>query len=438
MAAAAHFTHHLYAVLPMVLTFLAAKTLKMYLTSKVFQMGLTALAVSIVIIFQDDFRRTFEALASWRLWGREESPFTPKLAETLVECLIAFGKNKTGALIVIQGRQSIESHVRAGIPIQGQVSGPLLASIFDPNSPGHDGGVTIVDGILDKFGVHLPLSRNSDATGRLGTRHAAALGLAEKCDALVLVVSEETGTISIARNGSIQPAKNTAALRDAIRDQSRRLRPLPHRSLFEIPWGRLAGSFGLSFVLWSIFARPVSVVQRTIEVPIVYKNLPKAWEAKVPVPARVRLTLIGPEGPVMAVDPTTLALTLNLEKVREGQQKFIVTDGNFPLPPRVRLKRIEPSEVAVDAYPTADHQAPIRVMWLKPELRAPSSQQLKLTPAAVSLRIARGTQPPKFLETEPVDIKELRRAGKLTVKIRLPHDVQMSDLSRPEIELSLK
>ncbi len=426
----------LYALFPMLITFVAAKSLKMYLTTKVFTMGLTVLSVSIVIIFQEDFRRAFESLSSWRLWGRRDSLFSAELAETLVECLVAFGKSKTGALVVIGGRQSLEGHLRAGIVVNGQVSAPLLQSIFDPNSPGHDGAVVIHDGILDRFGVHLPLSRNAEGTGRLGTRHAAALGLVERCDALVLVVSEETGAISIARNGQLTQAKSINALHDAIRDQNRRLRPLPHRSLFEIPWGRLAGSFILSFALWSVFARPVSLVQRMLEAPVVYKGLSKGWEANLPSPDRVRLTLLGPEDSILTLDPATLPLTLNLSKVREGTQTFVVSETDFRLPPRVRIKRIEPSEVSVNAYSTVAHDVPVSLIWLKPD-RIPSSNQIQISPPSVSLRMARAQTPPKALETEPVDFKELRRTGRMKVKLRLPEGVLMSEMAAPEVVVTL-
>ncbi len=428
----------LFAVFPMLITFVLAKSLKMYLTSKVFQIGLTALSVSIVIIFQDDFRRAFESLSSWRLWGKKkDSALSGQVADTLVECLFAFGNSKTGALIVIGGRQALNAHLRAGIPVHGQVSGPLLQSIFDPNSPGHDGAVIITNGVLEKFGAHLPLSRNSDATGRLGTRHAAALGLAEKCDALVLVVSEETGTVSLARNGKLVAAKNEGAVKDAIRDQYRRLRPLPHRSLLEIPWGRLAASFLLSFALWTVFARPVNLVQRMIEVPIVYRGLPKAWEAKQPDPVKVRLTLLGPQGSVLGIEPGNLSVTLDLSKAREGQQNFVISESNLVLPPHIRIKRIEPSEVSVHAYTTLDYSVPVALIWLEGLERSPSSAQVRLTPTTVSLRIPRSASPPKVLETEPVDAKELKKAGKMKVKLRLPKDVQMSGMLDPEVDISL-
>jgi len=246
----------LFALLSLVFTFVAAQSLNMYLTLKMLQVCFLAFSVGLVIVFQEDFRRALESLSSWRLWERGDSGLSTKLTDTLVECLFNFAKTKTGALIVLGGRQPLDGHLRLGIPLQGQISGPLLESIFDPHSAGHDGAVIIMNGMLDRFGTHLPLSRHAGATGRLGTRHAAALGLVEKCDALVLVVSEETGTVSIAKKGEMKAAESVAEVRDAIRVQAKRLKPRPHRSLLEIPWGRLSISLVIAFALWASFVLP--------------------------------------------------------------------------------------------------------------------------------------------------------------------------------------
>jgi DNA integrity scanning protein DisA with diadenylate cyclase activity len=129
-----------------------------------------------------------------------------------------------GALIVIPGRESIERHTEGGIEIDARLSEPLLLSLFDPNSPGHDGAVVIQGSRISAFAVHLPLS--TVPAGR-GTRHAAALGLAERCDALCVVVSEERGTISLAREGAIRPIANEAQLAGDLPQLS--LRMLPER-----------------------------------------------------------------------------------------------------------------------------------------------------------------------------------------------------------------
>src|SRR5699024_10925097 len=107
------------------------------------------------------------------------------------------------ALIVLKGKEEWDRHITGGVELQGQVSLPLLFSIFDPKTAGHDGALLIENGLITKFGTHLPLSTHLHKISRGATRHAAALGLSERCDALVIVVSEERGVISVARQGQL-------------------------------------------------------------------------------------------------------------------------------------------------------------------------------------------------------------------------------------------
>ena len=354
----------------------------------------------------------------------------------LTECLTHFSENKIGGLVVIQGRESVERFVRGGILLKGLVSGPLLQSIFDNHSPGHDGGVLILNGILDKFAVHLPLSRNAQGMGRLGTRHSAALGLSEKCDALILVVSEESGTISLGKNGKLTTVKSKTALSEAIRDHLKRLAPIPiYKGVFRIPWLRLSTSLALSFSLWITLVRPTNLVQRTMEVPIFYRNLPKLWEAKAPDPSKVKITLMGPEGVILPLGITDVAGTIDLGRVREGQQGIALSDLNFNLPYRIRVMNIEPREIAMQAYPVVEHELPVRVIWSDSLGRTPNSQSVKITPAKISVKLPRSTPPPAFLETEPVSSAQLR-SGKMQVKLRLSPEIQFSDVSATRVELA--
>lgn len=314
----------LFVLIPMLFAYGAAKTLKMQLTLMMFQFGLLTLAISIVVIFQEDFRRAFEAIASFRIRRKARVDLPENLPEMLTKCLSTMSKDHTGGLVVMQGRESIERFIRGGIPLGGAVSIPLLQSIFDNHSPGHDGGVVIIDGKLDKFAVHLPLARNAQGTGRLGTRHAAALGLSEKCDALILVVSEETGTISIAKNGKLQVSKSETALFDAVRDHLRKLSPVPvYRSIFRVPWLRLTTSLALSFILWLTLVRPLQTLpfmEHRVPVQVIYKESsernPNSKEVRVDPPfVTLKLPRAMKPPTAIATEPIDLAALRNINRM---------------------------------------------------------------------------------------------------------------------------
>lgn len=138
------------------------------------------------------------------------SPFTDKYPE-LSTCIQNLSKRKHGGLIVIQRENPLESLIKTGIPIQAEVTHSLLESIFYPGSPLHDGAVLINRNLILSAANVLPLSVRNTGEKKLGTRHRAALGLSEQSDALVLVVSEETGRVSFAINGTLYPVTTSVS-----------------------------------------------------------------------------------------------------------------------------------------------------------------------------------------------------------------------------------
>ena len=129
-----------------------------------------------------------------------------KTKETVYRVVIAateLAKEKTGALIVLERDIKIKDIIATGIPVDGEVSPQLLVNIFVPNTPLHDGAVVISNNKIASCSCMLPLSENQDISKELGTRHRAAIGLSNQCDAIVVVVSEETGKISIAKDGTL-------------------------------------------------------------------------------------------------------------------------------------------------------------------------------------------------------------------------------------------
>ncbi len=170
--------------------------------------------IFLIIIFQDDIRTGLEHL------GRQS--FLAKLIpdirlakqtskdniQELVEASFSMGKVRTGALIVIEQNISLEEYERTGINIDGDISKQLLINIFEKNTPLHDGAVLIVGNVVKAATCYLPISRNQNISKALGTRHRAALGISEVSDSIVIVVSEETGNVSLCRNGQLEVMKD--------------------------------------------------------------------------------------------------------------------------------------------------------------------------------------------------------------------------------------
>ena len=161
--------------------YMGAVYFQLVLTGAVLRAFFAIFVIVLVVIFQEELRQLFEQIAKWglsrALAGRRPAvrPLHSAEVGTLADTLSDLARNRIGALIVIIGHDPIERHVDGGIEVNGNLSEALLKSIFDPHSIGHDGAVTIARGKIEKFGVRLPFTRDAEALGPLGTRHAAAL-----------------------------------------------------------------------------------------------------------------------------------------------------------------------------------------------------------------------------------------------------------------------
>ncbi|MFI5315083.1 MAG: diadenylate cyclase [Myxococcota bacterium] len=240
--------------------YLGARLLELTLTTWVFQGCFAVLALAFVVIFQDELRRGFEDLAAFAVARRGDRRPRLDTPDLLARSLADLAGAKIGALVVIEGTQQLDRHLQGGHELGGRLSPALLASLFDPHSPGHDGAVIVEDRNVTRFGVHLPLARGAAAPRGLGTRHSAAIGLSERSDALCLVVSEERGSVSAARNGELRSVGSEDELAKLVSSFYRERRALDRARprLFELVSGRHAEKLAaivLALGLWLLLAK---------------------------------------------------------------------------------------------------------------------------------------------------------------------------------------
>jgi diadenylate cyclase len=173
--------------------------------------------VILVVIFQHDIRRALAASARKSIdkdTGREE---THEILEEMITAAEALAGKNIGALIVFERDMPLDNYTVVGTEIDAKVTSELITSIFLPYSPIHDGAVIIQKGKLTKAGCFLPLTQNPEVSKAYGTRHRAAIGLTEVVDAIVIVVSEESGDIAVVVGGRITKIMDTAQLRKTLR-----------------------------------------------------------------------------------------------------------------------------------------------------------------------------------------------------------------------------
>ena len=211
-----------------ILWFLIVKVLKLGLTGAILNQVISVGAIALVVLFQNEIRRFLLKLgtgSNWRFYKRianlvkghnkKEQRLTFPVMKLVLACR-NMSRTKTGALIVIERDNSLKEYVDSGEQIRADINTRLIENIFFKNSPLHDGAMIIVGGKIVAAGAILPVSKNPNIPRHLGLRHRAAMGISEKTDALVIIVSEETGKVSYAMSGHITRGVSREQLREQL------------------------------------------------------------------------------------------------------------------------------------------------------------------------------------------------------------------------------
>lgn len=176
--------------------------------------------IAVLIVFQPELRRGLEYFGRTNFLRKSfkeaRNDKINEVVDEIVEATASLSRQQIGAIMVLGRKTGLNEFIETGTYIGGVVSSSLLINIFIPNTPLHDGAVIIKDDIIKAAACYLPLTDNKNLNKELGTRHRAALGISERSDALVIVVSEETGSISIAENGELRRHLDKQTLRDII------------------------------------------------------------------------------------------------------------------------------------------------------------------------------------------------------------------------------
>lgn len=225
---------------------LFAELFKLNIILWILEKSLTVAVTALIIIFQPELRKALEQLGSRNLLNnllsiddkKVEQGFSDKTINELVKATFEMAKVKTGALMVISRSVPLKEIERTGIEVDGIVTSQLLINIFEHNTPLHDGAVVIQGNRVTAATCYLPLSDNMNISKDLGTRHRAAVGISEATDALTIVVSEETGRVSVAQGGKLEKIGSAEHLRSVLRATNGEEKEAP-MNRFKIWKGRL-------------------------------------------------------------------------------------------------------------------------------------------------------------------------------------------------------
>jgi diadenylate cyclase len=201
----------------LILTYLGSQALELYTLNWVLTNFLSSILLVIVVLFQNDIRRALTEMGKGSLFAVKERTVYSALVEEIVQAAVSLAGKRTGALIVLERAIGLNEYIEGGIRLDAQVRKELICSVFVPASPIHDGALVIQKGRIAAAGCFLPLTTDPNVSKALGTRHRAAIGLTEETDAVVVVVSEEGGSLSLVQGGRISRNLDAVTLHTTLR-----------------------------------------------------------------------------------------------------------------------------------------------------------------------------------------------------------------------------
>ena len=407
-------------------------------TSWVIQGITAAAALIIIVVFRNEIRsvlqiKNFRAL----FWGIPQ-PSVKTPIQIISDSVVDLARKRIGALIVFPGKENIRETVQSGIPWNGIISKEMITSIFWEDNPVHDGAVIIEDGRLQEVGVILPLTRRQDLPSYYGTRHRAAVGLAEASDALIIAVSEERGTILIIKGSTITPVLKKEDLEKLLQEHLGMLPKNPDRlknEKIELCMAALV-SFIMITSLWFTITRGQDSLV-TLEIPIEYTNRNPAMEIQNTSADDIKIQLGGSGTLMRSLHHTQVRVTIDLSKSVVGENIFTITKENISFPPGFIIKSFSPAVVNVTLDIPEKKELPVQVDWtgkLPDNLRI---ERITLDPSTI--QIIGGRQVLKditTLYTEKVPLESLQSSRTLIVNLALsPASLKVAPGSKDKISV---
>jgi uncharacterized protein (TIGR00159 family) len=328
---------------------LVSRHFDLVLTSWVLDGAAILAIVVLLLVFQAELRRFFMRLDSLLSWRSQSASRLGETYKAIAQAAFHLAAGRVGALIVIVRRNAVAELVSGGIILEAAVSPEILESIFQKTSPVHDGAVIVRGDRIVRAAAVLPLTERERVPSYYGTRHRAAMGLSERCDALVVVVSEERGEVTLMETR-----------RPVIYDDETKLAQTLEKLCAQPPQdtrSRLQQWFltntrvklaavGLAAAIWSTSFLSTGTTVRTVSVPVQFVSVPTGMDIATQVD-RLAVQVRGSAWMMDSVSLTRLVASFSLRGAQVGTRTLKVGSGNINLPPGIAMERVEPEKFSV-------------------------------------------------------------------------------------------
>lgn len=404
------------------LIYFATRFLGLYMTSWILQELGTVLIVLIIVVFQSEIRQALYRFSLLRhLFESREIRQRSRFHE-IAETLFTLAQRRTGAILVIQRGESLHDLMLNGVRLDCEISPQILEAIFCDGAPLHDGAVLVRDDRIALASCHLPLSVNPDLPQYLGTRHRAALGLSERTDAVVAVVSEERGEVSLAVAGELRRVATQDELAGALDQLVNPVAETPRMTLRQQIFSNLLPKTAILLVVtafWALVSSRQGEIT-TVTAPVRLHGLSEELVLVRSVPEEVEVQLKSFSSLTPPPAKLDIAADVDLSGIREGQTTTRIRSADFRLPSGMVIAGVTPSSIKVVAEKKVRKSVPVRVTLRGAPQRGLSGYELVSEPARVEIEGPAGqVSRVDSVATEEIDAGRLAR-GKEYRKNLLP------------------
>jgi|SRR5580700_3555179 uncharacterized protein (TIGR00159 family) len=329
---------------------LVSRHFDLVLTSWVLDGAAILAIVVLLLVFQAELRRFFMRLDSLLQWRSRSASRLSETYQAIDRAAFHMAGASVGALMVIVRRDAVTELVSGGIMLEAAVSSEILEAIFQKTSPAHDGAVIVRGDRIVRAAAVLPLTERERVPSYFGTRHRAGMGLAERCDALVVVVSEERGDVTLMEGRRIDRVDDVQKLVQMLEKLCAQpavgLKSKLRHWFISNARVKLA-ALGLAAAIWSTSFLSTGTTVRTVSVPVQFVSVPEGLDVGTPSTERLDVLVRGSAWLMDSVGLTRLVASFSLRGARAGTLELPVESGNVNLPPGMAMERVSPARITV-------------------------------------------------------------------------------------------
>lgn len=405
------------------LIYFVTRFLDLYMTSWVLQELGTVLIILIIVVFQAEIRQALYRFSLLRNFFDPQEKEQHSHFQQISETFFKLAEKRTGALLVFKRSESLADLVLNGVRLDCEITPQILETIFTDGTPLHDGAAVVKDGRITLAACHLPLSSNPDIPQYYGTRHRAALGLSERTDAIVVLVSEERGEVMLAEAGEfvnlVGPGEMVAALEQRVSP----VREKTKLTLWQKLFSNLLPKTSLLLLVtafWILITSRQGLIT-SVAAPVRLHGVSDKLVIVRNFPEEVEVQLKSFSSLTPAPDKLDISADVDLSGVREGQSTVRIRNSDFSLPSGMAVSSITPFTIKIVAEKKLRKIVPVRISLKGVLPTGLRGYEMRSDPESVEVEGPAGqVSKVEFVATEEIDARRLAKDREYRKNLLLP------------------